>query len=256
LWLDDWFASTDSTGSVALLRDALRSTIALVNGAGSLATLDTYEPFGKTTTSGSSSTNPYAFVGRELDASGLYFMRARYYNPLLSRFISSDPIGLAGGQPNFYAYAYNSPMNFVDPMGLSGSAGPGELQAPKPPPPHPMACDGGDCKVQGRPNPHIRNQGLILIGGGVVAGIIGATVGAFGPDEAAGGIAATAGIARAARATSTLLGVTGIGLFGLSAAAGGPGIAPPTTPVPTVSATPTTTPTTTPLPLPTTTPTP
>jgi RHS repeat-associated protein len=128
LWLDDWLASTDSTGSVALLRNALGSTIALVNSAGSLATQDSYEPFGKTTQSGASTSNPYAFAGRELDQSGLYFMRARYYNPLLSRFISSDPIGLAGGQANFFAYVYNSPMNFVDPLGLSG--GPGENPAP------------------------------------------------------------------------------------------------------------------------------
>jgi RHS repeat-associated protein len=123
LWLDDWFASTDSTGSVALLRNALGSTIALVNSSGSIATQDSYEPFGKTAISGSATTNPYAFAGRELDTSGLYFMRARYYNPLLSRFISSDPLGLGGGQANFFAYAYNSPMNFVDPLGLSGSSG-------------------------------------------------------------------------------------------------------------------------------------
>jgi RHS repeat-associated protein len=117
LWLDDWFASADSTGSVALLENALGSTIALVNSGGSLATQDTYEPFGKTTTSGASTTNLYAFAGREQDASGLYFMRARYYNPLLSRFISSDPIGLSGGQANFFACVGNSPMNFTDPTG-------------------------------------------------------------------------------------------------------------------------------------------
>jgi RHS repeat-associated protein len=97
LWLDDWFASTDSTGSVALLRDALGSTIALVNSSGSLATQDSYEPFGKTAISGSATTNPYAFAGRELDTSGLYFMRARYDNPLPSRFISSDRLGPGGG---------------------------------------------------------------------------------------------------------------------------------------------------------------
>ena len=136
LWLDDGFASSDSTGSVALLRNALGSTIALVNSGGTLATQDDEacpersrrKPFGRTSTTGSSTTNPYAFAGRELDATGLYFMRARYYNPLLSRFISSDPLGLGGGQPNFLAYAYNSPMNFVDPLGLSG--GPGENPAP------------------------------------------------------------------------------------------------------------------------------
>jgi RHS repeat-associated protein len=113
LWLDDWFASTDSTGSVALLRNALGSTIALVNSAGSIATQDSYEPFGKTAQSGSSTTNPYAFAGRELDPSGLYFMRARYYNPLLSRFISADP----GGAGDFM-YANDDPVKLIDPLGL------------------------------------------------------------------------------------------------------------------------------------------
>jgi uncharacterized protein RhaS with RHS repeats len=43
--------------------------------------------------------------------------RARYYSPELQRFISEDPIGLAGGI-NEYSYAHNGPVNFVDPIGL------------------------------------------------------------------------------------------------------------------------------------------
>jgi RHS repeat-associated protein len=102
---------------VALLRNALGSTIALVNSGGSLATQYGYGPFATTSTTGTSTTSAYAFAGRELDPSGLYFMRARYYNPLLSRFISSDPLGLGGGQANFFAYVGNSPTNFIDPTG-------------------------------------------------------------------------------------------------------------------------------------------
>ena len=71
---------------MALLENAIGSTIALVNGSGSLATQYGYEPFGKTAQSGSSTTNPYAFAGREQDPSGLYFMRARYYNQVLGSF--------------------------------------------------------------------------------------------------------------------------------------------------------------------------
>ncbi len=51
----------------------------------------------------------------------LYFLRARYYNPILQRFISPDPLGFGGGSPNLYAYAFNSPTNFVDPAGLSAA---------------------------------------------------------------------------------------------------------------------------------------
>ncbi|MBK6780978.1 MAG: RHS repeat-associated core domain-containing protein [Gemmatimonadetes bacterium] len=60
----------------------------------------------------------YHFAGREYDGeSGLYYMRARYYDPALGRWISEDPIGIAGGL-NVYAYAGNDPVNLTDPSGL------------------------------------------------------------------------------------------------------------------------------------------
>ena len=43
--------------------------------------------------------------------------RARYYDPIRSRFVSEDPIGFAGGD-NFYRYASSNPLRFVDPRGL------------------------------------------------------------------------------------------------------------------------------------------
>jgi RHS repeat-associated protein len=48
---------------------------------------------------------------------GLYYMRARYYDPQLRRFIAEDPIGLAGGI-NLYAFAGGDPVNGSDPSGL------------------------------------------------------------------------------------------------------------------------------------------
>jgi len=60
----------------------------------------------------------YRFAGREYDSeSGLYYMRARYYDPATGRWISEDPIGIEGGG-NLYAYAGNDPVNFSDPSGL------------------------------------------------------------------------------------------------------------------------------------------
>ena len=52
----------------------------------------------------------------EADTTGLYFMRARYYDPMLGRFISEDPDGLSGGI-NQYTYAGNDPVNARDPSG-------------------------------------------------------------------------------------------------------------------------------------------
>lgn len=60
----------------------------------------------------------FRMAGREYDqATGLYYMRARYYDPELGRFISEDPIGIAGGL-NLYSYAGNDPVNSRDPTGL------------------------------------------------------------------------------------------------------------------------------------------
>ncbi|RQQ91390.1 RHS repeat-associated core domain-containing protein [Burkholderia stagnalis] len=63
--------------------------------------------------------NPIRFQGQYHDAeTGLHYNRHRYYDPHSGRFISKDPIGLAGGI-NVYQYAPN-PTGWVDPLGLSG----------------------------------------------------------------------------------------------------------------------------------------
>src|SRR5204862_4078770 len=96
--------------------------MALVDGAGSIQTQYTYEAFGQTTTTGASSTNQRQYTGRENDGTGLYFYRARYYNPQLARFITEDPLDFTGGDANLYAYVWNSPVNLRDPLGLSASS--------------------------------------------------------------------------------------------------------------------------------------
>jgi hypothetical protein len=52
----------------------------------------------------------------------LYYNRARYYSPKMSRFISEDPIGLLGGT-NVFAYANGNPLSNRDPLGLDAFAG-------------------------------------------------------------------------------------------------------------------------------------
>jgi len=116
--VDEYFQRTDSAGASNFLTDALGSTLALADSTGTLQTQYTFEPFGNTSVTGAATTNSFAFTGRELDASGLYFYRARYYNPQTGRFISEDPLGFAGGGPNSYAYVFDSPTNLFDPSGL------------------------------------------------------------------------------------------------------------------------------------------
>jgi RHS repeat-associated protein len=115
--VDEYFQRTDSSSARSFLADAAGSTVELADAGGALQTQYTYEPFGNTTTIGSTSTNSFAFTGRENDGTGLYFYRARYYNPTIQRFISEDPKGLNGGI-DFYEYAADNPISFADPFGL------------------------------------------------------------------------------------------------------------------------------------------
>lgn len=48
---------------------------------------------------------------------GLYYYRARYYDPAVGRFASEDPARFSGRQPNFYAYVWNNPTRNTDPSG-------------------------------------------------------------------------------------------------------------------------------------------
>jgi RHS repeat-associated protein len=99
--------------------DALGSIIALTDGEGVVKTQYNYTPFGQPEVNGDASENPFMFTGREWDeGTGLYYYRLRYQSPMLGRFISEDPIGLAGGI-NMYAYVGNSPLNWRDSHGLS-----------------------------------------------------------------------------------------------------------------------------------------
>jgi RHS repeat-associated protein len=121
---DEYFSRADSGNNVmTLLTDALGSTIGMVGSGENIATSYAYEPFGVTTTAGAASDNPYQFTGRENDGTGLYFYRARYYNPNFKRFIAQDPIDFVGGDANLYAYVWNNPIRWIDPVGLWGFGG-------------------------------------------------------------------------------------------------------------------------------------
>jgi RHS repeat-associated protein len=67
---------------------------------------------------GSGSTMPFRYQGQYEDVeTGLCYNRFRYYDPEQGNYISQDPIGLAGNNPNFYAYV-SDPNSEIDPFGL------------------------------------------------------------------------------------------------------------------------------------------
>jgi RHS repeat-associated protein len=117
LAVDDFLSRTDSSGAASYIRDATGNTVGLANSSGVLQTAYTYDAFGTTNTNGTTSSNSHEYTGRDNDGNSLYFLRGRYYNPNLGRFIAEDPIGQAGGL-NQFAYVADDPLNLVDPEGL------------------------------------------------------------------------------------------------------------------------------------------
>ena len=64
-------------------------------------------------------SNPVTYTGRRLDSeTGLYYYRARYYDPKLGRFLTRDPIEYRGSQWNLYQYTNSNPTSYIDPLGL------------------------------------------------------------------------------------------------------------------------------------------
>ncbi|SFR29198.1 RHS repeat-associated core domain-containing protein [Lentzea waywayandensis] len=104
------------------LTDATGDAVALVDTAGAGAAYS-YEPFGRTYTTGNDDGNAFQFTRREDDGTGLYFFRSRYYSPVLQRFLSEDAIGFAGGI-NLHAYVGNRPTVFSDPSGEAATRTP------------------------------------------------------------------------------------------------------------------------------------
>jgi RHS repeat-associated protein len=117
--IDEPLAMLRSAATSYYHADGLGSITSLSNAAGSIANTYTYDSFGKLTASTGSLVNSFQYTARESDTeTGLYYYRARYYDPNAGRFIREDPIQFEGGI-NFYLYGENNPVIAVDPWGLS-----------------------------------------------------------------------------------------------------------------------------------------
>ena len=103
--------------------DSRGSTIALRSG-GAITHRYAYGPYGELTGSQEADANPFRYAGKEGvvdDGNGLYYMRSRYYAPVLMRFIERDE-AFAGTLTrtqslNRYAYVEGNPIQFTDPDG-------------------------------------------------------------------------------------------------------------------------------------------
>ncbi|TAN35301.1 MAG: hypothetical protein EPN23_11330 [Verrucomicrobia bacterium] len=111
--------------TVYAIKDHLGSIHALVDAAGNIVEQYRYDAWGRTTVydgagkplTQSAIGNRHGWQGREISwATGLYYFRARWYDPVTGRWLSNDPIGISGGL-NQYVFCADNPVNFRDPQG-------------------------------------------------------------------------------------------------------------------------------------------
>jgi RHS repeat-associated protein len=115
--IDEAIARYSSVGEISYLTDAVNTVFAQTKSDQSVQNYYAYSPYGEDVALGPDEGNSRQYTGRENDGTALYYYRARYYDPVLKRFISEDPIGLAGGM-NVYAYVNGNPISYTDPEGL------------------------------------------------------------------------------------------------------------------------------------------
>ena len=118
-WMGGTFGSQAQTVVEYVHTDALGTPVAITNAAGTVIERSVYEPYGSLINR--PLTDGPGFTGHVQDAAtGLTYMQQRYYDPMIGRFLSVDPVMAnsgTGGNFNRYWYANNNPYRFTDPDG-------------------------------------------------------------------------------------------------------------------------------------------
>jgi RHS repeat-associated protein len=107
----------EGTDAYFYTRDHLGSIRELTDSTGVVRARYEYDPYGRQTKVSGDKDSPFGFTGHFVHSpSGLLLAPYRPYSPSLGRWLTEDPIGLAGGG-NLYAYVSNGPTNAIDPTG-------------------------------------------------------------------------------------------------------------------------------------------
>ncbi len=111
-------------------KDEQLSTALITDEQGTIKNTYLYDAFGNALASAEQIENRIRYTGQQYDGiTGQYYLRARYYNPAVGRFMQEDTY--RGDGLNLYAYCANNPVTYYDPSGYAGTSSY-------------VAADGGD----------------------------------------------------------------------------------------------------------------
>ena len=96
------------------VNNAHGDVIGLVDNVGTMVNSYQYDAFGNTVEAVENVKNRFRYAGEQFDqVTGQYYLRARFYNPVVGRFTQEDTY--RGDGLNLYAYVKNNPIKYSDP---------------------------------------------------------------------------------------------------------------------------------------------
>jgi RHS repeat-associated protein len=111
----------DNTTLSFILADHLGSTALTATSTGVLSTEVRYKAWGSIRYTSGTAPTTFLYTGQRFQSEfGLYYYGARWYDPVLARFVSADTIVPNAGNPqalNRYTYALSNPLKYTDPSG-------------------------------------------------------------------------------------------------------------------------------------------